>query len=137
MIIPFIILFHIIAAAVWTGGHLVLAIWFLPNALKNQDSTIIDFFKSNFEWIEIPSLFLQVIAEVNLVHYYASDVSQWLNLDLYTGRIFLVKLSCLLVTILLTAHARFPVIPNLDKNNLRYLSAHIIAGLNFRTGYFY
>ena len=44
--IPFIILIHIIAAAVWTRGHLVLAIGFLPKALKNQDPAIIDFFNS-------------------------------------------------------------------------------------------
>jgi putative copper export protein len=67
---------------------------------------------------------------------------------MHIGRIFVVKLSCLLVTILLAAHARFRVIPNLDKDNLRYLAAHIIAvtivsvvfviaGLNFRTGYFF
>ena len=67
---------------------------------------------------------------------------------MHIGRIYLVKLSYLLVTILLVAHARFRVIPNLDKDNLRYLVAHIIAvmivsvvfviaGLNFRTGYFF
>ena len=145
---PFIILIHIIAAAVWTGGHLVLAIGFLPKVLKNQDSAIIDFFGSSFERIEIPALFLQEITGYYLVHYYASDVSQWQNLDLHIGRVFMVKLSCLLVTILLAAHARFRVIPNLDKDNLRYLAAHIIAvtivsvvfvisGLNFRTGYFF
>ena len=44
MIIPFIILFQIIAAAIWTGGHLVLAIGFLPKALKDQDPGVIDFF---------------------------------------------------------------------------------------------
>ena len=74
MIIPFIILFHIIAAAVWTGGHLVLAIGFLPKALKNQDPGIIDFFESSYERIGIPALFLQIITGFYLVHYYASDV---------------------------------------------------------------
>ena len=54
---PFIILIHIIAAAVWTGGHLVLAIRFLPKALKNQDPAIIDFFESSFERIGIPAFF--------------------------------------------------------------------------------
>ena len=145
---PFIILIHIIAAAVWTGGHLVLAIGFLPKVLKNQDPAIIDFFESSFKRIGIPALLLQVITGFYLVYYYASDVSQWLNLVLNIGRVFMVKLSCLLVTILLAAHARFRVIPNLDKNNLRYLAVHIIAvtivsvvfviaGLNFRTGYFF
>ncbi len=132
MIIPFIILIHIIAATIWTGGHLVLAIGFLPKALKNQDPGIIDFFESSYERIGIPSLFFQIITGFYLVHYYASDVSQWLNLDMHIGRIFVVKLSCLLVTVLLAAHARFRVIPNLDKDNLRYL-----AGLNFRTRYFF
>ena len=134
---PFIILIHIIAAAVWTGGHLVLAIGFLSKALTNQDPAIIDFFESSFERIGIPALFLQVITGFYLVHYYVSDVSQWLNLDLHIGRIFMVKLSCLLVTILLAAHARFRVIPNLDKNNLRYLVEHIIARLNFRIAYYF
>ena len=106
------------------------------------------FFESSFERIGIPALFLQVITGFYLVHYYASDVSQWQNLDLHIGRVFMVKLSCLLVIILLAAHVRFRVIPNLDKDNLRYLAVHIIAvtivsvvfviaGLNFRTGYFF
>ena len=148
MIIPFIILIHIIAATIWTGGHLILAIGFLPKALKNQDPAIIDFFESSFERIGIPALLFQVITGFYLVHYYASDVSQWLNLDMHIGRIFVVKLSCVMLSILLAAHARFRVIPNLDKDNLRYLAAHIIAvtivsvvfviaGLNFRTGYFF
>ena len=120
----------------------------LPKALKNQDPAIIDFFESSFKRIGIPALLLQVITGFYLVYYYASDVLQWLNLDLHIGRIFMVKLSCLLVTILLATHAHCRVIPNLDKNNLRYLAAHIIAvtivsvvfviaGLNFRTGYFF
>ena len=145
---PFIILIHIIAAALWTGGHLVLAIGFLPKVLKNQNPAIIYFFESSFERIEIPALFLQEITGYYLVHYYASDVSQWLNVVLHIGRVFMVKLSCLLVTILLAAHARFRVIPNLDKDNLRYLAAYIIAvsivsvvfvisELNFPTGYFF
>ena len=86
---PFIILIHIIAAAVWTGGHLVLAIRFLPKALKNQDPDIIDFFESSYERIGIPALFLQIITGFYLVHYYASDVLQCLNLDLHIGRVFL------------------------------------------------
>ena len=76
MIIPFIILFHIIAAAIWTGGHLVLAIGFLPKALKDQDPSIIDFFESSYERIGTPALLFQVITGFYLVHYYASDESQ-------------------------------------------------------------
>ncbi|MDP6089364.1 MAG: copper resistance protein CopD, partial [Candidatus Marinimicrobia bacterium] len=68
-----------------------------------------------------------MITRFYLVHYYASDVSQWLNLDLHISRAFMVNLSCLLLTILLAAHARFRVIPNLDKDNLRYLATHIIS----------
>ena len=127
---------------------MVLAIGFLPKALKNQDPAIIDFFESSYERIGTPALLFQVITGFYLVHYYASDVSQWLNLDLHIGRIFVVKLSCLMLTILLAALARLRIIPNLDKDNLRYLAAHIIAvtivsvvfvvpGLNFRTGYFF
>ncbi len=54
---PFIILIHIIAAAVWTRGHLVLAIGFLPKALKNQDPAIIDFFNSVSSGLEFQRFF--------------------------------------------------------------------------------
>ena len=120
----------------------------IAESIKEPGSCYYLFFESSFEWIGIPALFLQVITGFYLVHYYASDVSQLQNLDLHIGRVFMVKLSCLLVIILLAAHVRFRVIPNLDNDNLRYLAVHIIAvtivsvvfviaGLNFRTGYFF
>ena len=31
------LIFHLLAATIWVGGHLVLALGFLPKALKNKD----------------------------------------------------------------------------------------------------
>jgi putative copper export protein len=49
MFLKLIIFFHIICATIWAGGHIVLALGFLPQALKKNDFGIIEAFESKFE----------------------------------------------------------------------------------------
>ncbi|WP_315980488.1 hypothetical protein [Aliamphritea spongicola] len=42
-------LLHVLAATVWTGGHLVLAVGVLPRVLKHSDVAYIKAFESGFE----------------------------------------------------------------------------------------
>ena len=57
-----LIALHLIGAAVWIGGHLVLATTILPRALRNRDPSIILDFEKGFERIGLPSLLLQVVS---------------------------------------------------------------------------
>ena len=46
---------HLLAATVWTGGHIVLATTLLPYALKNKDLVFIKRFEHCYEKIGIPA----------------------------------------------------------------------------------
>ena len=64
MFLKLIIFTHIIAATIWTGGHLILSLSFLPKALKKNDFTIIEEFETKFERIGIPALLILVISGI-------------------------------------------------------------------------
>ncbi len=53
----------LLGATVWTGGHLVLAIGFLPGALKSGDASLLRSVEERFERVGIPALLLQIASE--------------------------------------------------------------------------
>ena len=143
-----ILLLHVLAATVWTGGHLVLALIVLPRVLREKVPAELLRFESGYETIGIPALLVQVMTGVWLAHRRVPDLSQWLNFDNPVARLIGVKLLLLAVTILLAADARLRVIPKLSEQNLRSLALHIIpvtvvsvlfvvVGVSFRTGWFF
>ena len=55
-----ILFLHILAATVWTGGHLVLAIAILPRVLRERSPAKLLEFESAYERVGIPALVVQV-----------------------------------------------------------------------------
>ncbi len=53
-----ILLLHLLGAAIWTGGHLVLALGILPQALKTRDPKLLLAFERVYERIGLPALLL-------------------------------------------------------------------------------
>lgn len=142
MEIKLLILFHVIGACVWVGGHLVLALSVLPKALKEKNPEVVRVFEEGFERIGIPALVLQVVTGLWMAAIYV-PVNEWFSFDNVMSNHIAVKLILLLVTILLAIHARFFIIPKLNADNLSSLGLHISAitlvalsllftGLNFR-----
>jgi len=122
MILKLIIFIHIVAATIWTGGHLILSLTFLPKALAQNDFRIIETFESKYERIGIPSLLILVASGIYLAtiytdNFWAFDFSIHFNKHIY------IKLILLICTIALAIHARFFLIP---KRALKPLSYHII-----------
>lgn len=142
----FILLFlHLLGAAIWTGGHLVLAIGVLPTALRTRDVDMIRGFESRFERIGIPALLTQVVTGVILLMRYFPEWSLLFDLQNPIARAGLLKLGLLLATLALAADARLRIIPQLSADNLKSLAWHIIpvtlisvvfvyVGLRFRFG---
>lgn len=64
----YIILTHILAATIWTGGHIVLATCILPPALQEKSPDLIESFESRFERLGVPALVVQVITGLWLAH---------------------------------------------------------------------
>lgn len=123
MFLKIVIFVHIIAATIWTGGHLVLALGFLPKALVQNDFGIIQNFESRYEPIGIPALLVLIITGIYMTFYYAPDFFRMDMADHYT-RHLVFKFVLLMATLALAIHARFFLIP---KKRLKLLAIHILA----------
>ncbi|MFY0651190.1 MAG: CopD family protein [Cyclobacteriaceae bacterium] len=139
---------HIIAATVWTGGHLVLSCSVLPRVLRTKDLNYLSTFENGFEKIGIPSLILQVISGLYLAYRLLPDFSLWFDFYDPVSRVISFKLILLAITLGLAMDARLRIIPKLSEDNLRSLVWHIVpvtivsvlfvlVGVSFKTGWFY
>ena len=118
---------HVLGATIWTGGHLILALRYLPPALQQNNPEIIHQFEEKFEPIGLTALFLQIITGLWLAHIYLPLGENWLNYAEPMPRNILIKIGLLLLTLIFSLDARLRIIPNLSKDNFLDLVIHIIA----------
>ncbi len=139
---------HVLAATVWTGGHLVLAAVVLPGVLRRKSPDELLRFESGYERIGIPALLVQVVTGLWLAYLLIPDVGQWFNLANPVSRPITAKLLLLAITVLFAVDARLRLIPKLNKENLTAMAWHIVpvtivsvlfvaVGVAFRTGWLY
>lgn len=142
------LLLHVLAATIWTGGHIVLSVVVLPKVLKESSPSRLLEFESIYEKIGMPALLIQIFTGSWLAYRMLPDVSQWFDFSNPLAHPIIAKLLLLSLTVLVALHARLRVIPMLSSNNLRLMAWHIIAvtiisvlfvvvGVSFRTGWFY
>jgi len=130
-----ILIFHVLAATIWTGGHIILSTLILPKALKHQDPEILLEFEQGFEMIGIPALLFQVASGLWISWQVLPDLSQWFAFDDFTSIMIGTKLSLLAATAGLALDARFRVVPNLRSETLVDMAWHIIAVTIFSIGF--
>ncbi len=122
-----LILTHILAASIWTGGHLILAIAIVPGALKRKDVQVIQKFEESYEKIGIPALIIQILTGLRLSYLFLPEISDWFGFQSRVSTHITLKFILLGVTLLLAIHARLRLVPKLNQNNLRMLTMHILA----------
>ena len=125
-----ILILHLIAATIWVGGHLVLAIGYLPKALKRKDFSYIGNFEKTYEPIGMPSLAVLVITGILMAYDYNAGLSSWFSFATPIERVVSLKLICLLTSICFAVSAQTRVLPKLRKGQLNKLSemaVHIIC----------
>lgn len=136
---------HLVGAAIWTGGHLILALRVLPKALRQKDARLVADFEQAFEPVGLPALLVQVITGLALALQYSDTPAQWVELAPGFSRAIGLKLVLLFLTIGLALHARLRLIPRLTDERLGPLAWHIglvtvtsvafvIVGTTFRVG---
>lgn len=136
---------HILGAAIWTGGHLVLALGVLPTALRRDDPALIEAFEARYEPVGIVALVAQVVTGAELTRRYFPGFEGLFDLDNPLAVAALAKIALLLLTVSLALDARLRIIPKLGRHNLTALAWHIIpvtilsvafvyVGLRFRFG---
>lgn len=136
---------HLLAATVWTGGHLVLATCVLPRALAAGDAQILKSFEQGYERIGIPALLIQVATGLWLAHLQLPP-PQWLDLATPQSHLIATKLGLLALTAAFAVDARLRLIPKLSAATLPSMAWHIwpvtlfavlfvLVGAGFRLGW--
>ncbi len=122
---PWLIGPHLIAATIWTGGHIVLFAAVLLPALRNRDYRRVTDFEQHFEKIGIPALAVLAVTGLWMASVQLPDLALWLSLKTAISRTITAKLALLLLTVTLALHARLRLIPHLSEKTLPNLAIHI------------
>ena len=124
---PLLLVIHVLGATIWTGGHLILVLRFLPEALRQKDLDIVRQFEERFEPVGLAALGTQIVTGLWLAWLYLPDWSSWLDYHSPIARDILLKLGLLILTLILALDARLRLIPNQEPNKLTALAAHIVG----------
>ena len=95
---------HILGATVWAGGHLVLAVTILPDALRQHRAATVSEFEQRFERIGLPALAVQIVTGLWLAERLLGSPDHWFEGN-PVARTVQVKLGLLAVTVGLAVHA--------------------------------
>jgi putative copper export protein len=118
---------HLLAATIWVGGHLILLIRFLPQALKEKDASIIKNFKDKFEPVGLPSLLILLLTGVLMTYDYNVTYTQWFSFNDSIEKVVSLKLLLLFITVALAINAQLFVFPKLTSEKLVPVAIQIIA----------
>jgi len=117
---------HILAASIWVGGHILLSLRYLYEAYMKKDFSIISNFEKKYEPVAIPSLFVLAISGILLSYSYRITFNFWFSFSNPIERVISIKLLLLFLTVILGVHARFFILPKLNRNNLKSMTVHIL-----------
>ncbi|MCM0668846.1 copper resistance protein CopD [Flavobacterium tyrosinilyticum] len=123
----FVLIIHLLAATIWVGGHLLLAICYLPTALKKKDPQIILNFEKKFEALGMSSLALLIITGIWMAYDFGVTAETWFHFSSGFEKVVSIKLILLFCTFICAVCAQFFVIPNLNKNNIYRIAIIILT----------
>lgn len=124
-----LLIFHLLAAAVWVGGHLYIALCVLPKSLHNKNAGLLLQFEKSYEPLGMAALLALVITGIWMSLQMGVSWQNWFSFTAPVERVVSIKLSLLLVTLLFAISAQTRVIPALKKgaHRLPEMAVHIIA----------
>ncbi|SEN57963.1 Copper resistance protein D [Brachymonas denitrificans DSM 15123] len=141
----YILLTHILAATIWTGGHLVLALTVLPRALKARDPRILLDFEAGYERVGMPALVIQIATGLWMATLLLPSHADWFSGDTLQSKLIMLKLALLAITAVTALDARLRIIPRLTAATLPAMARRVtlvtlvsvlfvIVGVAFRGG---
>lgn len=108
----FLLFLHLLAASVWIGGHLVLALSHLPAAIRENRKEIVLNFQARFERVGMPSLIILVITGVAMAYDYNTGIDRWFSFANPVEWVVSLKLALLGVTLGLAILANKKILPH-------------------------
>lgn len=122
----YILIAHILAATIWTGGHIILSTLILPKSLRAKDPEILLEFENGFEMIGMPALFIQIASGLWLAYQISPEISAWFSFADSINTLIALKLTVLAITAAFAVHARFWIVPSLSPETLVPFAWHIV-----------
>ena len=140
-----IVVLHVLGACIWVGGHLILSLRFTPQAWRTKQSNELLSFEQRYEVLGMAALLLQVATGFHLASRYSLNMRDWFDPSQPVLHVIGLKLLLLLALILIAAHARFRVLPNIERFGVRFFIVHVwlvtlisvafvMLGVGFRYG---
>ncbi len=140
-----ILFLHVIAACIWTGGHLIVAFMVLPRALQDRDPQQILDFESRYEKLGMPALIFQLLSGLWMAYTMIPDVAAWFSFATPQAILIFCKVALLLGTGLTALDAKTRIIPHLTADTLPKMAWRIrlvtlfavlfvLVGVSFRGG---
>lgn len=124
-----LLIIHLLCAAIWVGGHLLLVFGHLPQALREKNQNIILNYERKYEPVGMTSLLLLVITGIMMAYKYGVGIEYWFQFATPIEKVVSTKLFLLLLTVLFALSAQFRVLPKLktDSGKLPEMTFHIVS----------
>ncbi|HEX8014696.1 MAG TPA: CopD family protein [Flavobacterium sp.] len=124
-----LLIIHLLSAAIWVGGHLLLAFGYLPQALKEKNQNIILNYERKYEPVGMTSLVLLIITGILMAYRYGVGIEYWFQFETPIEKVVSTKLALLLLTVLFALSAQFRVLPKLkiSADKLPEMTFHIVS----------
>lgn len=145
MILTLLVL-HLIGASLWVGGHLILALGILPQALREGSAKRILDFEARFKMLGHSALAIQLITGIELARRLQPKMGAWFSFETPLDRTIFAKLVVLTLTLILAIHMKKKVMPGAGEDPKK-LAMHIrvvtllallllVFGASFKNGMF-
>lgn len=121
------LILHLLAATIWVGGHLFLALRILPEAIKKKDASILTNFKDRFEPMGLPSLLILLVTGILMAYDYDVTFTKWFSFSNAIENVVSIKLILLFTSVAMAINAELFVFPKLISGRLLPVAIQIIA----------
>ena len=113
-----LLVIHLLSAAIWVGGHIVLLVGIVPAAVANSDKRPILDFEARYGRIGLPSLLFLVASGIAMALNYGVMPHTWFTFSNPIETIVSIKLILLLITVGLAISAQLKVVPGVVRGTL-------------------
>jgi putative copper export protein len=110
-----LVIFHLLGAATWIGGHIALVRVILPAALKKRDPSLILEFERGYGKVGMLALLVQAGTGAWLAGTWLGGWSNILIFSVPSAHLVLVKLVLLAATLLQAGYAYHRLLPRLNE----------------------
>lgn len=108
-----LLVLHLLAAAVWIGGYALLALAYVPEAIRSRDPRALLDAHGRLQRIGLPALVAIIISGLWLAWNWLPDSTLWFDASMPIAQVILAKLGLLLLTLLLLAYLHLRVLTTL------------------------